>query len=148
MSTNWRPRWMSGDARCVCSSNIAPSWQRCTIVDLVILVSVLCRFHLESAEWLNKEEKSIVREKLSNIITKDGWILVKSDKTRSRTMNESDALDKLTNIVNEALKPPAPKISEEELAKIRKGKIKANKERLKNKQFRSDTKSSRGGPGL
>ena len=149
MSTNWRPRWMSGDARDSYVSNIPPCLPRCSIVvDFVILVSILCRFHLDSAEWLNKEEKSIVMEKLSNIITKDGWILVKSDKTRSRTMNESDAIDKLTNIVNEALKPPAPKFSEEELAKIRKGKIKANKERLKNKQFRSDTKSSRGGPGL
>ena len=87
-------------------------------------------------------------EKLSNIITKDGWILVKSDKTRSRSMNETDAIEKLTNIVNNALKPPEPKFSEEELLKIRKGKVKANKERLKRKQFRSDTKSSRGGPGL
>ena len=139
---------MSGDARDSYVSNIPPCLPRCSIVDFVILVSILCRFHLDSAEWLNKEEKSIVMEKLSNIITKDGWILVKSDKTRSRTMNESDAIDKLTNIVNEALKPPAPKFSEEELAKMRKGKIKANKERLKNKQFRSDTKSSRGGPGL
>ena len=87
-------------------------------------------------------------DKLSNIITKDGWILVKSDKTRSRSMNETDAIEKLTNIVNNALKPPEPKFSEEELMKIRKGKVKANKERLKRKQFRSDTKSSRGGPGL
>ena len=87
-------------------------------------------------------------EKLTNIITKDGWILVKSDKTRSRSMNETDAIEKLTNIVNNALKPPEPKFSEEELLKIRKGKVKANKERLKRKQFRSDTKSSRGGPGL
>ena len=106
------------------------------------------RFHLDSAEWLNKEEKTIVREKLRNIITKDGWLLVKSEKTRSRSMNETDAIDKLTNIVNEALKPPEPKFTEEELAKIGKGKIKANKERLKRKQFRSDTKSSRGGPGF
>ena len=87
-------------------------------------------------------------EKLGSIMTKDGWILVRSDKTRSRTANEADAIDKLTNIVNEALKPPVPKFSEEELAKMRKGKIKANKERLKSKQFRSDTKSSRGGPGF
>ena len=87
-------------------------------------------------------------EKLSNIITKDGWILVKSDKTRSRSMNQTDAIEKLTNIVNNALKPPEPKFSEEELLKMRKGKVKANKERLKSKQFRSDTKSSRGGPGL
>ena len=89
-----------------------------------------------------------MREKLKNIITKDGWILVKSDKTRSRGMNETDAIDKLTNIVNEALKPPEPKFSEEELAKMRKGKIRANKERLKRKQFRSDTKGNRGGPGI
>ena len=89
-----------------------------------------------------------MREKLRNVTTKDGWVWVKSDKTRSRTMNESNAIEKVTNIVNEALKPPEPKFSEEELQKIRKGKIKANKERLKNKQFRSLTKKDRGGPGF
>jgi len=104
------------------------------------------RLHLDTSEWLSDQEKVVVKEKLSNIITKDGWILVKSDKTRSQSANESDAIEKLSNIIEEALKPPEPKFTEEELKKIKKGKIKANKERLKNKMLRSDTKRDRRGP--
>jgi len=104
------------------------------------------RLHLDTSEWLSDQEKVLLKEKLSNLITKDGWILVKSDKTRSQSANESDAIEKLSNIIEEALKPPEPKFTEEELKKIKKGKIKANKERLKNKMLRSDTKRDRRGP--
>ena len=104
------------------------------------------RLHLDTSEWLSDQEKIILKEKLSNMITKDGWILVKSEKTRSQSANESDAIERLSNIINEALKPPEPKFTEEELRRMRKGKIKADKERLKNKMIRSDTKRDRRGP--
>ena len=106
------------------------------------------RFHLDTSEWLNDQEKKTLKEKLRNMITKDGWILVKSDKTRSQSANESDAIEKLSNIIEEALKPPEPKFTEEELKRIRKGKIKANKERLKSKMLRCDTKRDRRGPEI
>ena len=60
-------------------------------------------------------------------------------------MNEKDAIEKLTNIINEALKPPEPKFTEEELKKMKLGKIKANKERLKDKKLRSFVKRDRRG---
>ena len=106
------------------------------------------RFHIGNSNWLSPEEKEIVQEKLSNYITKDGFMVVKSDKTRSQTSNQEDAVRKLSDLISNALKPPEPKYSEEELERMRRGKIKANKERLKGKKFRGDTKRDRGGPGL
>ena len=103
---------------------------------------------MDTADWLGREDKVVLKERLGNIITKDGWILVKSDKTRSRALNEADAVQKMTMMINEALKPPEPKFTEEELEKIRRGKVKANKERLKNKKIRGDTKKDRGGPSI
>ena len=89
-----------------------------------------------------------MKEKLKSIVTKDGWILVKSDKTRSQSLNQKDAIEKMNNLVNEALKPPEPKFSEEELLRMKRGKAKANKERLKDKKLRGDTKRDRRGPPL
>lgn len=74
--------------------------------------------------------------------------MTKSEKTRSQSLNQEDALQKLRENIHFALEPPMPVFTEEELKKIRKGKVKANKERLKNKQHRGDTKQSRGGPGF
>ena len=97
---------------------------------------------------MTESEKEVLRMKLRNIITKDGWILVKSDKTRSQSLNQKDAIEKMNDLVSEALKPPEPKFSEEELLRMKRGKVKANKERLKDKKFRGDTKRDRRGPPL
>ena len=97
---------------------------------------------------MSSEDKAILQEKLCNVITKDGWLLVKSDKTRSQANNEADAIEKLNSIVNEALKPPEPKFTDEELRKMKKGKIKANKERLRKKMLRSSVLNDRRGPPL
>ena len=50
---------------------------------------------MDTADWLGREDKIVLKERLSNIITKDGWILVKSDKTRSQVLNQEDAVRKL-----------------------------------------------------
>ena len=87
-------------------------------------------------------------EKLKNVIVKDGWIVVRSDKTRSQLLNQRDALDKLNDLVNNALKPAEPKFTEDQLVRIKKGKVKANRARLENKKSRGDTKRDRRGPPL
>lgn len=104
----------------------------------------LFRFHLESAKWLSESEKLTISEHFKSSLSNDGWIIVKSDKTRSQFMNQADAIHKLRTNIEAALKPPKPKFTEEELAKMKKGKVKANKERLQNKRYRGDTKKERG----
>ena len=85
-------------------------------------------------------------EKLSNHINKEGFLVVKSDKTRSQAANQEDALMKMSEMISLAVRPPEPRFTEEELERIKKGKARANKERLNNKKFRGDTKRDRGGP--
>ena len=137
MSTNWPPRLMSGE-RCNCKTlHFKFSQYFC-----------LPRFNVDCVDWITEAEKETLKEKLKSIVTKDGWILVKSDKTRSQSLNQKDAIEKMNNLVNEALKPPEPKFSEEELLRMKRGKAKANKERLKDKKFRGDTKRDRRGPPL
>ena len=85
------------------------------------------RFHLESATWLTPEVKSVLADKMGSDLTKDGWIVVKSDRTRSQSLNQADALEKLRASIREALQPPKPKFTAEQEESIRKGKLKASR---------------------
>ena len=85
------------------------------------------RFHMESASWLTSEVKAVLSEKMASDLTKDGWIVVKSDRTRSQSLNQADALEKLRGSIREALQPPKPKFTAEQEESIRKGKIKASR---------------------
>lgn len=108
-----------------------------------VATKVDLRFHLESATWLSDHVKAKMTEQYSNQLTKDGWLVVKSDRTRSQTMNQADALEKLRETIRRSLIPPPPLYSDEELEKIRKGKIKASRERLKEKRIRGNVKKDR-----
>ena len=57
------------------------------------------RFHLDSATWLSKEVKEIIKNKYSNQITKNGYIIVRSERTRSQLLNQADALQKLRHFI-------------------------------------------------
>jgi len=113
-----------------------------------VATKVDIRVHVQSVNWLSEDEKYKVSEKLKTFINKDGWLVLKSDKTRSQTLNQEDAMEKLKRYISQALEPPKPVFTDDELEKIRKGKVKANKERLKNKKYRGETKQNRGGPGF
>ena len=49
---------------------------------------VEARFKLDSATWLNKETKDILKEKWKGQLTKEGYFVVKSERTRSQQLNQ------------------------------------------------------------
>lgn len=49
---------------------------------------VEARFNLDNATWLNKDTKAILREKWKGQLTKDGFFVVKSERTRSQLLNQ------------------------------------------------------------
>ena len=92
----------------------------------------ISRFHVDSAAWLSPETRAAIREHLD--LTRDGWLVVKSDRTESRTLNMADALEKLRVNIRKAENPVTEtfKLKEDEMA--RKAKLKAARERLHIKQ--------------
>ena len=90
------------------------------------------RFHVDSAAWRSPETRAAVRQQLE--LTRDGWLIVKSDRTESRTLNMADALEKLRVNIRKAENPVTEtfKLKEDEIA--RKAKLKAARERLHIKQ--------------
>lgn len=64
------------------------------------------RINITDAAWLNEEQRHRLIKNLSPMITHDGDLIVRCQETRSQQENYRIALDKLNNIINEAIKPP------------------------------------------
>ena len=86
------------------------------------------RFHVESASWLSPETKAAVSKHLE--LSRDGWLIVKSDRTESRTLNMADALEKLRVNIRKAENPVTDTFMLKENEMSRKAKLKAARERL------------------
>ena len=106
------------------------------------------RFHLDSASWLTQEVKDILNAMHSNQLTKDGYLIVKSDRTRSRQLNQADALQKLRHFIWASVDQvrtylERSQIDQVEQEKLIKAQQKAARERIRNKRIRSQQKQER-----
>lgn len=112
------------------------------------LTKVDLRFHLESASWLTDDVKNILKMMHINQITKEGYLIVKSDRTRSRQLNQADALQKLRQFIWASVdevrtyleRSQVPQVEQE---KRLKAEQRAARERVKSKRIRSDQKQAR-----
>ncbi|XP_029032160.1 peptidyl-tRNA hydrolase ICT1, mitochondrial [Osmia bicornis bicornis] len=100
------------------------------------------RFHLESAKWLSDEVKEKLLELHKTKLSKEGYLSVKSELTRSQQLNLADALEKLRSLIRDAIKPP-PEVSPESLELKRKQKLNAARKRLFEKRKQSENKQAR-----
>lgn len=76
-------------------------------------------------------------------INKEGYLIVRSEVTRSQQLNLADALEKLRNIIRKAESSGVVPMSEETAEMLRKRQLKASRERLLVKKMRSNTKQDR-----
>ena len=90
------------------------------------------RFHVDSARWLSQETKAAIQEHLD--LSRDGWLVVKSNRTESRTLNMADALEKLRLGIRKAENPVTETFPIKDREISRKAKLKAARERLHIKQ--------------
>jgi ribosome-associated protein len=62
-------------------------------------------FHVDNSEVLTEEQKAVIRKKLKNRISNDGWLALSCDETRSQAKNKEIVFDRFRVLINEALKP-------------------------------------------
>ena len=85
---------------------------------------------MNSASWLSQEIKEKINSNLGSELTRDGWLVVKSDRTVSRTLNMADALEKLRSNIRMAENPIEESFDQLEEEVKRKAKLKAARESL------------------
>ena len=98
--------------------------------------AVIASFDIASSTLLTAEQKEIIKEKLSNRITKEGLLQVKSQEHRTQLANKDEAVIKLNELVTNALKKKKPRIAS-------KPSRKSHEKRLEWKKKNADIKSGR-----
>lgn len=73
---------------------------------------VQVRVHLDSVQWISAEAKGRLRSLCKPYIDCEGHLVIASDKTRKKTINLADCLDKLRCMVREVSRPPPEYIPE------------------------------------
>ncbi|XP_049852012.1 peptidyl-tRNA hydrolase ICT1, mitochondrial [Schistocerca gregaria] len=105
------------------------------------------RFHIETADWINDDIKTRLFKEHRTKINKEGYLVIRSDKTRSQQLNLADAMERLRSMIRELIEPKE-EISEETLEKHRRRKEKSVRERLFEKRHRSQVKLDRQAPAV
>lgn len=65
--------------------------------------AVIASFHIEQSALLTEEQKTVLREKLSNRISKEGFLQVKSQTHRTQLANKEEAREKIIALIQQAL---------------------------------------------
>lgn len=70
---------------------------------------VILRFSVTGSYVLSEEEKTIIKEKLANQLTKDGELVISSESQRSQLKNKEIAFKKLDRLLAKAFFVPKPR---------------------------------------
>ncbi len=98
--------------------------------------AVIASLHIDSSQVLSDEQKVVLKEKLSNRISADGYLQVKSQTHRTQLSNKEEAVEKINDLIKRALEKKKPRIA----TKATKG---SKEKRLESKKRKADIKSGR-----
>ena len=98
--------------------------------------AVIASFHIDSSLLLSDEQKKILKEKLSNRISTDGFLKVKSQTHRTQLANKQESVEKINELIKRALEKKKARI----ITKASKGSI---ERRLESKKIKATIKSGR-----
>jgi ribosome-associated protein len=98
--------------------------------------AVIGNLPIDDSQILNNEQKELIKEKLPNRITSEGALQVKSQTHRTQLANKEEVIEKINNLINEAIKKKKLRIA----TKVSKA---AKRNRLESKKKKGDVKSGR-----
>ena len=98
---------------------------------------VTLRWSLKNSNVFNENQKIYLNERLKNILTIDGDLIVHNNATRSQLQNKEFALNSLAQILRKALHVPKKRIASKMPKKIKENILQKKKERGDLKKLRS-----------
>ena len=98
--------------------------------------AVIGSWPVELSSLFTDEQKAMIKEKLSNRITSEGYLQVKSQVHRTQLANKEEVIEKINQLVSESLKKKKLRIP------TRKSKA-AKEKRLESKKKQSEIKLGR-----
>ena len=98
--------------------------------------AVIASWEVDTSALISVEQKNLVREKLSNRINQEGVLQVRSHTHRTQLSNKDEAVKKMNDLVNMALRKKKARIA----VKVPKA---IKEQRLQKKKLKSEIKSGR-----
>lgn len=112
-----------------------------------VATKVEIRFHVDSATWIPDWIKPRFLHQERNKISKDGYYITTSDKTRKQLMNQADALEKIRFAVRQAATMNSEP-TEQDLEVLKKRESRTKEHNLKDKRIHSLKKQRRLKPSV
>jgi ribosome-associated protein len=98
--------------------------------------AVIGSFRVDASQLLTPEQKEILKQKLANRISKEGFLQVKSQTHRTQLANKEEVTQRINELVTNALKRKKARIA----TRVSKA---AKEKRLEHKKIKSQIKSGR-----
>ena len=73
--------------------------------------AVIGSWPVDASQFFTDEQKQILKEKLSNRITSEGFLQVKSQIHRTQLANKEEVIEKINKLVHDALKKKKARIA-------------------------------------
>jgi len=100
---------------------------------------VTVRFDLAGSAALSPEQKARVRERLATRITRGGVLHVTAQRHRSQGANRAAAVERLAELLREALAPETPRKPTRVSRSARRRRLDAKRRRGETKRLRGET---------
>ncbi len=99
------------------------------------------RFDIAGSQILTSSQKSLLMNRLTGKLTKDGVLIIASERTRSQSRNKADCVEKFHKLLEDASKPRKKRIAT-------RPSLRSRKKRLENKKRHAQKKQDRKKPDL
>ncbi|MBP6688232.1 MAG: aminoacyl-tRNA hydrolase [Lacibacter sp.] len=103
---------------------------------------VMGYWHIASSALVTELQKTLLQEKLSNRINKEGTLIVKSQVHRSQQANKQEVIEKINQLISVALTPKKARIASKPSKASKEKRIEAKKKTGEQKQSRSKIRLS------
>jgi len=97
---------------------------------------VMGYWHISSSALVTEQQKTLLLEKLSNRINKEGTFIVKSQVHRSQQANKQEVIEKINHLISIALKPKKARIASKPSKASKERRIESKKKISEHKQGR------------
>lgn len=95
---------------------------------------------IDHADFLDEGQKERVKQKLAKRISKEGYLAVVCQATRSQITNKERAIAKMTELINKAVEEEKPRKPTSIPKAVQEKRLKTKKEQSQKKQSRGDWK--------
>ena len=104
--------------------------------------AVIASLHIDGSLLISDEQKIVLKEKLSNRISGDGFLQVKAQTHRTQLANKEEAIEKINKLVNDALIKKKLRIATKTSKAAKEKRIESKKRQAEiksgRKKFRAD----------